>query len=278
MRGGAEPPPTDEAPGERVDRLRRELVARARRMSPTLTTGQFFSHDTALAVLGVPLPSTPAAALPLHIAAHRPAGQPRRSEAIGHRLQARAPAGLVVAGIPVEHPVRAWRQVAATWALDDLVAAADRLVCPRFGLATLDELRAEVALLGDTREAILTRALREVRIGAETADETRLRLLLARAGLPEPELDRPLHTREGRFVARLGLAYPAYRVAVEHEGRSHACDDHRFARGVDRGDAIRAQGWAQVRILGQHLRPDPAVALDRVVTALRRHGWRPARR
>ncbi|WP_121059772.1 hypothetical protein [Microbacterium telephonicum] len=271
-------PPADETPSERRARLREELVLRVQHLAPALTVDQFFSHDTALALLGAPLPYGSGAALPIHVSAHRPAGQPRRREVVGHRLQARPVAEWIAAGVRVEHPVRAWRQVAVTWGLDDLIAAADHLVSPRVRFATVDDLRAEVAMLGDLPGGILQRALAEVRVGAETAEETAVRLLITRAGLPEPELNWTLHTREGRFVARLDLAYPAYRVAIEHDGRVHAFDERQFARDADRWDDVRAQGWTHVRILSHHLRPDPAVALDRIVTALLSHGWRPPRR
>ncbi|MCT9821548.1 hypothetical protein N3K63_14775 [Microbacterium sp. W1N] len=272
------PVPADESPSQRSRRQRDELVAHAQQVAPVLKPSQFFSHETALALLGVPLPYGLETDGPLHVAAHRPSGQPRRAGMIGHRLSARAHPGWMAAGAAVEHPARAWRQVGATWHLDDLIAAADHLVLPRNALTTLDELRAEVALMGDVAGGTLTHALDQVRVGAETAEETRLRLLLVRAGLPEPQLNQVLHTREGRFVARMDLAFPAYRVAVEHDGRTHAFNDAQFARDADRWDEIRAQGWVHVRILSHHLHPDPNIALDKVTTALLGRGWRPGRR
>lgn len=259
----------------RQERLRADLLARAAAVAPALTPDQFFSHGTALALLGVPLPYLRDQSWELHVSARRPAGQPRRDGIAGHRLQARAPSRGTARGLPIEHPARAWRQAASTWELDDLIAAADHLVCPRHRIVTPAELRAEIVEAGDLRGHLLARALAEVRVGAETAEETHLRLLLGRAGLPEPSLNLDLRDELGRFVARLDLAYTRFRVAVEHDGRTHAFDEQQFAKDADRWDAIRGQGWTHVRILSHHLRPDPRRALAKVTDALVTAGWRP---
>jgi hypothetical protein len=49
---------------------------------------------------------------------------------------------------------------------------------------------------------------------AESPQETRLRLLLHRAGLPAPVAQHHVHDREG-FVARVDLAYPELKRAIE---------------------------------------------------------------
>jgi very-short-patch-repair endonuclease len=168
-----------------------------------------------------------------------------------------------------------WRQAASQWSLDDLIIAGDFLVHPRRRLITLDDLHAEVAEAGDVH-GLLRAALQEIRAGAESAEESRLRLLLTRAGLPAPVLNMNLFDSGGRFVARLDLAYPEYRVAPEYDGRGHA-EAAQFARDADRWDAIRAQDWTHVRILSHHLWPNPQVAVDKVSSALFAAGLRPGR-
>jgi very-short-patch-repair endonuclease len=260
-----------------MERLRKDLLLRTALIAPALTGQQFVSHETGLALLGAPLPYTDDDERALHVSARRPAAKPRRDGVVGHRLQQRPSATGAVRGIPVEHPARLWRQIATMWEIDDIIAAGDFLVLPRRRLATIDELRHEVDSVGDVTGGLLTCALGEIRVGAETAEETRLRLLLIRNGLPEPELNIELRTPTGRFVARLDLAYPRYRVAVEHDGRTHAFDEKQFARDADRWDDIRSLGWRHVRILSHHLRPDDSVAVARVTQALLESGWRPGR-
>lgn len=251
------------------------LAAACLEYLPRLRPWQFYSHETALALVGAPTPEWPY--LPrIHVSAHRPAREPRTDGVAGHRLQLRIPATLVdAAGLPVENPVRAWRQTATLWRLDDLIAAGDFLVSGEQPLATVDELREEVATMGDMRRGILRRALAGVRVGPRSPRETRLRLLLLRAGLPEPDINWVLRDDRGRRVAELDLAYPRWRVAPEYDGRVHADDPVQFAKDGDRWDRIRAQGWDHVRIMKHHMRGNGSVAVQKVRSALIRAGWRP---
>jgi hypothetical protein len=214
----------------------------------------------------------------LHVAAHRPAREPRIAGVHGHRLQLREPATADRHGLPVEHPVRAWRQAGTHWRLDDLIAAGDFLISGTQPLATTDELRHEVDVMGDVRSHILRRALAEMRAGVRSARETRLRLALVRAGLPVPEVNWVLRDVFGRAIAELDLAYPRWRVAAEYDGRVHELDSAQFAKDVDRWDSIRAQGWQHVRIMNHHMRgPAATAAVTKVRGALMAAGWQPGR-
>lgn len=261
VRSSAVPPPPD------------DLEARAAEYAPRLRTGQFFSHETALGLLGAPLPPYPH--VPgIHVSAHRPGREPRVAGIRGHRLQTRDPAVLLgPRRLPVEHPVRAWRQCGTLWTIDDLVCAADFLLTDARPRVEAEEFAAEIARMGDTRKRLLTRALGLSRYGPRSAYETRLRLRLIRHGLPEPEISWVLRDATGAFIAELDLAYPAWKVAVEYDGRVHAEDMRQFARDADRWDAIRECGWQHVRILFHHMRGDGSVAVRKVREALRRAGW-----
>jgi hypothetical protein len=258
-----------------VDAAPRSLLDRCRAYAPRLAPWQFYSHETALALLDIPTPEWPYEP-GLHVSAHRPAREPRTVGVVGHRLQARTPATRSSPhGLPTEHPARAWRQCGTLWALDDLVAAADALLSGRSPLVTADELDAEIATMGDVRRGILRRALSSARTGVRSPRETRLRLALVRAGLPEPDAAWNLYDTRGTFVAELDLAYPRWMVAPEYDGRVHAEDERQFARDADRWTAIREQGWDHVRILNHHMRDGAAPAVTLVRNALLRAGWRP---
>lgn len=254
---------------------RASLLAACLDYLPRIRPWQFFSHETALFLAGAPMPEWPHVPA-LHVAAHRPAREPRAVGVRGHRLQLREPATLRDAnGLPFEHPVRAWRQAATLWRLDDLIAAADFLVSGETPFATIGELRAEIEDMGDVRRGILRRALVFVRPGVRSPRETKLRLRIVRAGLPEPEINWILRDRSGRRVAEVDLAYPIWRVAPEYDGRVHADDPEQFARDADRWDRIRAEGWDHVRILNHHMRGSGDQAVRKVRDALMRAGWRP---
>lgn len=249
------------------------LSARATHFAQRMRPGQFFSHSTALALYGVPMPSDRRSHL-LHVAAHRPDREPRVAGVVGHRLGQRAPDIRVVGGLRVEHPVKAWRHVASWWGHTELVVAGDFLVGRR-GVLTLDDLTREVVTGSGRGQAALESALADVRVGAESPTETRLRLVLCAAGMPEPLLNPVITAPDGRFVARLDLAYAPWRVAVECDGRQHAEDRAQFERDADRWNDIREQGWVLVRILRHHLQGDGRAAVRMVASALERAGWAP---
>lgn len=252
-----------------------DLLGRCEEYAPRLRPWQFFGGETALALYGAPVPEWPHTTA-IHVYAHRPAREPRIGGVTGHRLQHREPATREHFGLPVEHPARAWRQAATTWRIDDLICAAEYLVSGPHPLSSAPELGDEVEAMGDVRGR-LSAALREVRFGARSPRETRLRLLLRRGGLPEPDINWTLYDGHGRHVAELDLAYRRWRVGVEYDGRVHAEDARQFAKDADRWDAIRARGWQLVRILNHHMRGDGRVAVDKVRQALDRAGWRPGR-
>ncbi len=241
-----------------------DIVARCREYAPRLAPGQFFSHATALHLWGAPVPIGEQSRL--HVSAYRPAREPRTKGIVGHRLQVREAAFQLLDGLPVEHPVRAWRQASATWGRGALVAAGDFLIARARPLASVDELAHELAVMHGPARALPI--LRQLRSGAESPRESLLRLFLYDAGLPEAELNWDLRDERGRFVARLDLAYPWCRVGVEYDGRHHAADAAQFARDADRWESIRACGWTLVRVLDHHMRDRGAAAVAMVRRAL----------
>jgi very-short-patch-repair endonuclease len=56
---------------------------------------------------------------------------------------------------------------------------------------------------------------------AESPMESRLRLLLVRAGLPPPVVQHEMVDEYGFVVARFDLAYPEAMLAIEYDGRGH---------------------------------------------------------
>ena len=89
-------------------------------------------------------------------------------------------------------------------------------------------------------------ALEQARVGADSAPETRLRLALEYAGLPEPQLNVPTELSAG-VVRQPDLAYPEQKVAVEYEGEGHS-EAAQIVRDIAREEDFARAGWLLVRI------------------------------
>jgi len=81
---------------------------------------------------------------------------------------------------------------------------------------------------------------------AESAMETRFRLLLHFAGLPEPVLQHPVVDEHGMCVARFDFAYPHARLGIEYDGADHF-DDERSRRDRARDLQVGDLGWLTLR-------------------------------
>lgn len=81
---------------------------------------------------------------------------------------------------------------------------------------------------------------------AESPMETRLRLLLYEGGLAAPQPQYQIRDHRGHLVARVDLAWPAARLAVEYEGDHHRERDQ-FRQDVARVNALHRHGWKVLR-------------------------------
>lgn len=105
---------------------------------------------------------------------------------------------------------------------------------------------------GAAGSAHLRRFLEQVEPATESPQETRLRLALVAGGLPRPVAQHVVRTTQGRVVARVDLAYPELRVAVEYDGRaSHPLG---LARDRDRAWGLQRAGWLVVHVTAELLR------------------------
>lgn len=224
-----------------------DVEARCRAFLPRMVGAQFFSHSTAAALWGMPLPFHPDERL--HVSAVPPAREPRTEGVVGHRTMVPSDGITLLADLPIATRVETWAQLGSLIPFEDLVAAGDWALSRGDSISDLDEAARRARRRG---AVALREALEFVRPGAESPRETAVRLVLVQAGLPEPELNWTLCTAHGVFVARLDMAFPDQRVAVEYDGRQHAAADQ-FRRDADRWRAIADEGWTLIRILAHHL-------------------------
>jgi very-short-patch-repair endonuclease len=242
-----------------------DLRGRCQALAELFRPGDAFSHTTAAALLGAPLPRLRDARLHVIVA---DANRMRRPGVVGHRAT-HLPLTLYH-GLPIVAPPQVFAQLGALLGHDDLVAVGDFLVTPNRRATTpaLTDLAAlEAGIARGARGAVRARsALRDVRVGAESPMETRLRLLLMRSGLPEPLLNPAV--RIGDRVLHPDILYPAWRVAIEYEGEQHRTDARRWRDDIRRAERFADAGWRMLRVTKDDVLKEPEQLLARVCRAL----------
>jgi len=246
------------AAGSEIERVE----ARCRQLLPLFRPGWAFSHRTAAILLGGAMPASRGSAL--DIAVPRPRTPPRRRGVIGH--QTAAFGTIEVRGLPLTAPIDTWLHLAATLALDDLVALGDSLLPARrrSGRIDLDELAWTVASTTDRHGMpAARRAIGLLRPGVDSRAETLLRRLLVRSGLPEPMVSPAVPVGRG-IVLHPDLGYPDLRLGIEYEGEHHRLDPVQWARDLERRELFGDVDWRNVYVTKTQLFSRPRDVADRV--------------
>lgn len=247
------------------------LEERCRAYLPVMAATHVFSHATAALLHGIPVPRRAESSAALHVTALRGGRAPRGNGIAGHRTTATVGVR-ILRGIPLLAPAETWSSLATVLHHDELIAAGDRLIGLPHPLATMQEMREAISRLG-RRGGVraLRSALDEVRPGSHSPKETATRLVLARARLPEPELNAAVSLRSGR-VTRGDLVFRPWQVLVEYDGEQHATDLAQWRIDVDRLNDFVEDGWRVIRVTKQTA---PSELVARTERALRERGWRP---
>ncbi|GHJ51048.1 hypothetical protein Nm8I071_03550 [Nonomuraea sp. TT08I-71] len=170
------------------------------------------------------------------------------------------------AGLPVTTALRTAFDLGRQGPRVDALVAVDALLHRR--VVKLPALRAySAAHPGWPGAALLREVLALAEPLSESPMETRLRLLLLDAGLGPLTAQHDVHDARGRFVARVDLAWPALRVAVEYDGDHHRERAH-FRQDVARLNALRAAGWLVVRFTADDVLRHPRATIALVRQAL----------
>ncbi|WP_025157652.1 endonuclease domain-containing protein [Leifsonia aquatica] len=241
-----------------------EVVALCRAYVGVMPDGAFFSHQTAAALLGIPLPPG-VAQNPVRVAVAFPRTPPRRRGVIGHSLG--SVEGTFVDGLPVSAPAHVWCQLSGMLDREDLVAAGDFLVGARLRapVITLDDLAALSDELQRTKGARSRAwALRRIRFGADSRPETLLRLFLEERGIAEVQVNAPVTVDGGGLVLHADLSVPRLRLAFEYEGDGHRVDQRQWHLDIHRRELLEAEGWRVVRVTARDLFHDRPTFLSRL--------------
>lgn len=104
--------------------------------------------------------------------------------------------------------------------------------------------------------------------GAESPQETRLRLLLVRSGFSRPVTQIPVTNQWGRVVRRIDMGWPDDMVGVEYDGEQHFTNPDDYAKDIERLEFLANRGWKIVRVSARQLRYDRPAIVRRVEHAL----------
>lgn len=203
------------------------------------------------------------------------APRPRTSGVTGLRLAADRVQAWSVVGLPIVDPLAALFMCAVELTDDQLVVLLDALVTDRDNYPELRPGR-PIHTVDDVEQKLATwrrfpgcarirTALSRTRAHVESPKETETRLSIVAAGLPEPVVQFEV-TDDDELVARIDLAYPQWRIAIEYEGDGHRTSRDQWRRDIQRQRDLEDRGWIVIRITQLDL-DDGAEAL---LTRLRR--------
>jgi hypothetical protein len=170
--------------------------------------------------------------------------------------------------LPITQPERLLLELAGILSLDDLIIAGDALVRRKRAPTTLETIRSTAAESDARGIRQVRRALQHMRAGTDSPMETRLRLLIVRAGLPEPVIGHTIHDANGDFVGTPDLAYVPQRIAIEYEGAVHRDDPRVFAEDILRRELMQEVDWYVIRVISDHVFKSPQWLVGRIARIL----------
>lgn len=251
----------------------------AARVLSAASPGAWISHSTAARLHELILPPWLADSDELHLSKPRQLPQLRRKGIVSHNVTALRGEIESVDGMQLSTRSRTWLDLARVLPLPDLVCMGDQLIrLPRAEFegrsepyATVTSLREMASRHRNLQGIVRARdALNLMRVGADSAPETLLRLAIADAGLPEPELQLTLWSRNDGPSADAG--YRARRIAMQYDGAHHLDELQQFS-DRRRDKAFENAGWAVLIFTQKDLADGFQDAVKRIRKALYQ-AWR----
>lgn len=226
-----------------------------------LPEGAFASHTTAARCYRAPLPALPEE----HFSVLAPADRRQRQGWRCHVCP--RPDVVLLAGLRLSSPEQTFVELASVLTLVDLVVVGDHLV--RTGRTTPRRLVAHCASSTLPGAVAAARGAAYVRSRVDSPMETRVRMLLVLAGLPEPEVNLTIRDVDGTPLRRYDLCWPSVRVIVEYDGRHHVERLEQWEADLERREAIDADRWRLLVVVGAGIYVDPGRTVQRVWQVLR---------
>lgn len=174
---------------------------------------------------------------------------------------------VTVDGFVITSPVRTAYDLIRRLSLMDGVAVADCMA--RVGGFDRDALDAVMRRHRGARLTSRVPACVELLDPAsESMMESRLRVTLVVSGLPRPVCQFSVFDADGSFVARLDLAYPWAKLAIEFDGVHHLSREAQTS-DLRRHNRLLALGWRVLRFTAEDVYRRPEATVAAVWNALR---------
>jgi hypothetical protein len=152
-----------------------------------------------------------------------------------------------VAGLRVTGPARTALDIARRYPPAKAVAAIDSLArATRLQIGDVERLAARHVGGRGIRRA--REVLAQVDAGAESPQETYLRLLVISNGFPPPMTQIPVYDDHGALIAVLDMGWQDMMIALDYEGDHHRRTRNEFNKGIRRHDAVTERGWTDIRV------------------------------
>jgi hypothetical protein len=246
-----------------------DLITRCRGLMRVLPASARFSHETAASLLGLPVH---ASVEQIHVTVPAGVVTPRRRAGVITHQRVLDGEPIQVAGVPVSRPGQLLLDLASAVSPTELVVVGDALLAHGH---ELDAIRQELAGRGRSRGIVRAREVAMLlRPGVDSPQETRLRLIIVRAGLPEPDVNVPVFDAAGEWIGSPDLGYGKYRIALQYEGDVHRSNPRRWRQDIARDEAFTDIGWLVLRAVADDI-TRPQRFLTRLTRRLQERGWRP---
>jgi very-short-patch-repair endonuclease len=224
----------------------------------------FASHATAARVWDAPVPPLPGE----HVTVPSYGDRLRRA---GISCHVRPGADhVVVDGVRVSTLPDLFVELAEQLPLVELVVFGDWVVRRR-GVG-----RGELWAAADRAPGAAGRLARQaagyVRERVDSPMETRLRMLIVLAGLPEPTVDLRVRDEQGEVRRRFDLCWPEVKVIVEYDGRHHVERVEAWESDLLRREEVDEDGWRIVVVVAAGIYRHPEQTIRRIHRVLRERG------
>jgi hypothetical protein len=226
----------------------------------------FLSHLTAALLWGLPVPDHPF----VHVTVHRHKDRRYRRQIKPH-VTGRKRGLAMVDGMRVTDPIATFIDCAGMLSFVDLVILGDA-ICRKFDLPAR-RLRQECRRSNAYYHGAAEAAAEFVRDGVDSPMETRLRLLIVLAGLPEPKVNHILRWSDGRWRRRFDLFYEKIGLVVEYDGRQHAVDPGQWITDLERREELDDEEYRLLVVTSKGIYKEPERTLERVRRQLIERGW-----